>query len=90
MSRIQRMFFKIEQDNALITEHSFMAETLEMIFDILPFFSPTHEITYITGYRLTTDDEYSVHLGHIWPVFKCVKYEKICLRGLWQCGKRQS
>ena len=25
------------------------------------FFSPTHEITYIAGYLLTTDDEHSVH-----------------------------
>ena len=47
--------------NTLITKHSFLAEKkLETIF-ILPFFSPTHEISYIAGYLLTTDDEYSMH-----------------------------
>ena len=58
--------------NTLITKHSFIAEKLETIF-ILPFFSPTHEMTYITGYLLTTDEEYSVHLDHIWAVLQYVE-----------------
>ena len=55
--------------NTLLTKHSFIAEKLATIF-ILPFFSPTHEITYIAGYLLTTDDEYSVHHDHIWVVLQ--------------------
>ena len=35
------------------------------------FFSPTHEITYIAGYLLSTDAEYSVHHDHIWAVLQC-------------------
>ena len=55
--------------NTLITKHSFIAEKLETIF-ILQFFSPTHKITCITGYLLTTDDKlkYSVHHDHNWAV----------------------
>ena len=52
---------------SLLKNHSFIAEKLEAIF-ILRFLSPTHEITYIGGYLLTTDDEYSVHHDHIWQV----------------------
>ena len=52
--------------NALITKHSFIAEKLETIF-ILPFFSPTDEITFIAGYLLTMHDENS----HIWVVLEC-------------------
>ena len=40
---------------------------------ILPFFSLTPQITYIAGYLLTTDDEYSVHHDHIWAVLQCVE-----------------
>ena len=61
LSRITVLLF-----NKLITKYSF--EELEMIF-ILPFFSPTHKITYVAGYLLATDDEYSVHHFHIWVVF---------------------
>ena len=35
----------------------------------MPFFSLTHEITYITGYLLTRENEYSVHHDHIWAVY---------------------
>ena len=54
--------------NTLITKHNFIAEKLETIF-IFPFFSSTHEITFIAGYLLTTVDEYSVHHDHIWAMF---------------------
>ena len=43
-----------------MTKNSFIVEELDTII-ILPFFSPTHEITYIAGYLLTEDDEYSLH-----------------------------
>ena len=52
--------------------HSFIAEELGTFF-ILSFFSPKHEITYIAGYLLTTNDEYSVHYDHIWAVLQCVE-----------------
>ena len=42
--------------NTLIPKDSFIAEKLKTIF-IVPFLSPTHKITYITGYLLTADDE---------------------------------
>ena len=58
--------------NTLITKHTFIAEKLEAIF-VLPFFSPTREITYIAGYLLTTDDEYSLDHDHIWAMLQCVK-----------------
>ena len=48
-SRSSRIFVLLS-----ITKHSFIAEKLETIF-ILLFFSPTHEITYIARYLLTTD-----------------------------------
>ena len=41
--------------NTLITKHCFIAEKLETIF-IWPFLSPSHEITQIAGYLLTTDN----------------------------------
>ena len=53
--------------NTLITKHSFIVEKLETI-SIFSFFSPTLEITYIAGYLLTMDDEYSVHHDQIWAV----------------------
>ena len=63
----------------IATWHHFIAEKLETIF-ILPFFSPTHEITYIAGYLLTTDDEYSAHYDqYLGSVTGCV--EKTVKRG---------
>ena len=67
LSRIIVLLF-----NKLITNHSLIAEKLETIF-ILPSFYLTHKMTYIAGYLLTTDGEYSVHHDHIWAVLQCVE-----------------
>ena len=62
------MAFK--NDN-LQTVQSFLTKRWRLF--ILPFFSPTHKATYIAGYLLIMDDEYSVHHDHILAVFQCVE-----------------
>ena len=59
LSRITVLLFY-----TLITKHSFIIAKLKTIF-ILPFVTTTHEITEITGYVLTPDDECSVY--YAWP-----------------------
>ena len=47
--------------NTLATTYRFIAESWRRSL-FCKIFSPTHEITDIAGYLLTTDDEYSVHM----------------------------
>ena len=78
MAKNQAIFRKIEQDHCFIIEHVDKQSTVLLQKSwrrsfFLPFVSPTHENTYIAGYLLTTDDEYSVHHDHIGVVLQCVE-----------------
>ena len=82
-ARNQGIFRENEQDHSFITDSTRDNEAQfycrkagdNLYFSIPPPPPPpphththTHKNTYIAGYQLTTDDECSVHYGHIWAV----------------------